>query len=286
MNLNKKLSAALATYVLVSGSAGAAPVLTEWVFSPVGQGFDGGRLVNEHLDVNGTTFFQLQQTGDRTVAFRQHAVFNIIQADSDGRLFPVEYRGGNITGIYEAYGAGKLGGAFSYGGGSLSLYQNPVSGQYASRAGVYGANLGNLIGEVRLTPGGGGILDRGGAPFVNTAIRLGGRIERLHEGYFYSGSGDDLTGARNLAISLSIGNTFVMSYSDPLRVSEVACEYAGFTGPGCTGGVYQNVPGEHIFLSVNGELKLVDVPEPGSLALFGIAMLGAAAVRRRSAPMH
>jgi hypothetical protein len=71
-------------------------------------------------------------------------------------------------------------------------------------------------------------------------------------------------------------------------VSEVACEFAGFTGPGCNGGRYANRPREYFFIGSNGQFKLAElneVPEPGTLALFGVALLAAGAVsRKRKAP--
>jgi hypothetical protein len=67
-------------------------------------------------------------------------------------------------------------------------------------------------------------------------------------------------------------------------VSEVACEYARFTGVGCNGSPYANAPGQYFFIGSSGQLKLADVAEPGSLALSGIAMLGAGfATRKRAA---
>jgi len=65
-------------------------------------------------------------------------------------------------------------------------------------------------------------------------------------------------------------------------VSEVACQFGGYTGPGCTAGTtYTATPGQNFFVSNNGQFKLAEVPEPGSLALFGIAMLGAGVAARK-----
>jgi hypothetical protein len=68
-----------------------------------------------------------------------------------------------------------------------------------------------------------------------------------------------------------------------MLVSEVACQFAGFTGAGCNGSAYANAAGQYFFLGTNGQFKLAEVPEPGSLALFGIAMLGAGVVTRKRA---
>ena len=68
-------------------------------------------------------------------------------------------------------------------------------------------------------------------------------------------------------------------------VSEVACQFSGFTGAGCNGRTYRNRPGEYFFIGSNGQFKLAevprDVPEPGSIALFGIALAAAGAVARK-----
>lgn len=65
-------------------------------------------------------------------------------------------------------------------------------------------------------------------------------------------------------------------------MNELACEFADYTGPGCGSGDFLNSPA-HYLLSNNGQFKLVDIPEPGSLSLFGIALLGVGALCRRRA---
>ncbi|WP_217619395.1 hypothetical protein, partial [Achromobacter sp. GbtcB20] len=95
----------------------------------------------------------LTPTGGTSFSFREHAVFNIVQADSNGMLFPQNFAGGNITATFVAYGTGNFSGAFKFTGGTIRMYQKPTNGQYGTTAGVYGANLGNLIASFGVLAG-------------------------------------------------------------------------------------------------------------------------------------
>jgi hypothetical protein len=105
----------------------------------------------------------------------------------------------------------------------------------------------------------------------------------LDPGYFFRSNGSDLS--TEPLLSFAFTNANPLSSPTPLLVSEVACQFAGFTGPasgtGCAGGTYANTPGQYFFVSNNGQFKLAEVPEPGSVALFGIAMLGAGFASRK-----
>jgi len=287
MNFVKKLVCAAALAFCSTTAAVAAPVLNGWVFNPAGTGYQGGQVINEYLDVNGNAFIQLNPTGGTSFSFKETAVFNIPQADSNSKLFPLNYRGGNITATFEAVGTGDFNGAFSFTGGTIRLYQNPTNGQYGSTQGFYGANLGNVIAEFSVL-GGGGLVDASGSPTNNGQVSVFAHAApgMLDSGYFFDRSGTDLSTESILSFAFTNANT--LGKPNSRLVSEVACQFGGFAGPGCKGGTYRNKPGQYFFLGTNGQLKLgreTEVPEPGSLALFGIAMLGAglAARARRKA---
>ena len=189
MKFLNKLACAAAVAVTFAGSANAGVVMNDWVFNPTGAGFSGGQNINEYLDVNGNSFIQQDMTGSRTFNFTEHSVFNIPQADSNGKLFPMNYPTGNITATFEAYGNGTLSGGFTFAGGTIKVYQNPTGGQYGTSAGYYGANLGNLIATFDVQAGGGGRVDQFGNPVSNGQVTVNAMSTPgdLMAGYFFNG---------------------------------------------------------------------------------------------------
>jgi len=288
MNFLKNLGCAAAVSLAIAGTASANPVMNDWVFNPNGGGYEAGQQVKEYLDVNGNAFIQITPTTGNNFSFREHAVFRSTQADGVGELFPISYAGGNITATFEAFGTGTFGSGFEFTGGSIKMYQNPTGGQYGSTAGTFGADLGNLIATFNVLPGGGGLVDASGSPIGNGNVSVFAKADAggLAPGYFFNSEGEDLSTKSILSFAFTNANPVSDSGLTPNLVGEVACQFAGFAGPGCNGGTYANTPGSHFFVSNNGQFKLADVaevPEPGSLALFGIAMLGAGFVSRKRA---
>jgi hypothetical protein len=280
MTFLKKLGCA-AAIALAAGTTQAAPIMNDWTFNPVGTGLASGQEVNEYLDVNGNGFIQLKATGGASFSFTEHAVFNLVQADGNGALFPVTFPGGNITATLEAVGTGSFGGSFKFTGGSIKMYQNPANGQYGTAQGYYGADLGNLIATFSVLAGGGGTVDGKGNPIDNGQVSVFTQSlpGQLAAGYFFNKNGVDMSTLKNTAFAFTNANT-VGSPTGRL-VDEVACQFSGYKGPGCGSDSYANVAGDHFFVSNNGQFKFADVPEPGSVALFGIALFGIGTLRRR-----
>ncbi|MGX4641415.1 flocculation-associated PEP-CTERM protein PepA [Massilia sp. SYSU DXS3249] len=290
MKLLKKLACTTAVAMSFAGAANAATILTDWRFNPNGGGFDNAQVIGEYLDVNGNSFIQLTPSGTNSFTFVEHAVFNILQADSNGQQFNDRFEGGNITAMFEGFGNGTFGtgsanGSFTFSGGTIRIFQNPTDGEYGSTEGIYGANLGTEIAMFDVLAGGGGEVDASGSPIANGQVSVFARATSMEPGYFFRSNGQDLSLESILAFAFTNANPIANPNSEatPNLVSEVACQYAGFTGAGCDGTAYANAPGQYFFVSNNGQFKLAEVPEPGSLALFGIAMLGAGFASRKRA---
>ena len=280
MNFLKKLGCAAAV-AFAAGTVQASPVMNDWTFNPIGGGMATGIPVNEYLDVNGNAFIQITATGTNSFSFTEHGAFNLVQADSNGGLlFPMNYTGGNISATLEARGTGTFNGAFTFTGGTIRMYQNPTN-EYGTTKGMYGANRGKLIGEFSVLAGGGGLVDASGNPTGNgqVSIRTQFKAGDLEAGYFFADNGVDMSTVSGSAFAMTNANT--TSKATANMVKEIACQFGGYVGPGCTTGTYANMPANHFFVSNNGQFKFSDIPEPGSVALFGIALFGIGALRRR-----
>ncbi|WP_217619415.1 hypothetical protein, partial [Achromobacter sp. GbtcB20] len=76
----------------------------------------------------------------------------------------------------------------------------------------------------------------------------------LDSGYFFRANGKDLSEESVLSFAFTNANT--VGRPSSRLVSEVACQFAGFSGAGCNGTTYRNRPGQYFFIGGNGQFKL------------------------------
>lgn len=284
MKLLKKLAAAAALSFAFAGGAQATTVLNDWVLNTNGSGFSTGQTVNEYLDITGLAFINLTPTSASTFTFTENGTF--ISNTFDG--FNSYNNNKVITATFSATGTGVLGsaatgttGSFTFTGGTISVYSTD-RGVYGTTAGTFGADQGTLIATFTVLAGGGGVVDASGNPVSSGNVTVNASAQApstLTPGYFFNAGGTDLSTVDLLSYALTGATT--AANVNATAASEIACQFAGYTANGC-GAAYQN-SSTAFFVSNNGSFKLNDVPEPGSLALFGIAMLGAGFASRKRA---
>ena len=285
MKFLKKLAGAAALSFAFAGAAQAATVLNNWVLNPAGSGFSSGEKINQYLDLNGLAFIQITASADGSFTFKENGTF-ISYIHDGGTGYD---NGVTLTATFTATGTGVLGtgaagtGSFTFSGGTIALYANAGGANvYNSIAGTNGADVGTLIGTFNVLAGGGGIVDASGNPVSSGNVTVNAKASApngLAADTFFTSNGFDLSAIDILSYALT-GATSATNVR-ATQASEIACEFAGYTANGC-GADYKDSESA-FFVSNSGSFKLNDVPEPGSLALFGIAMLGAGFASRKRA---
>lgn len=282
MKLLKKLAGAAALTFAFAGAAQATDVLNNWVLNTAGTGAASGQTVNQYLDITGLAFINLTPTSASTFTFTENGTF--VSNTFDG--YNTYNNGKVLTATFSATGTGVLGslttgtaGSFTFTGGTISIYSTNA-GVYGTTAGTFGADQGTLIATFNVLAGGGGIVDASGNPVSSGNVTVNSEAKApntLTPGYFFNSAGVDLSAVDLLSYALTGATT--ATNVNATAATEIACGFANYTANGC-GASYANSD-TAFFVSNNGSFKINAVPEPGSLALFGIAMLGAGVVSRK-----
>lgn len=278
----RKLTTLVALASAMGAGVASADVLNNWQFDPTSTaGAPAARVISEYWDITGNAFIDLTNGPGTTFSFTEYGVFQ--STGSDGGAGWIGEFGREVTAVLSATGVGNYASGFSFTGGTLSLYADSTF-DYGSLTGVYGANGGTstLLATLSVIPGGGGLVDANGNPVSNGIVTLLSEFTYMAPDTWFLPNGSPMGLTDTVAFAFTNANP--ISNPTTTAVKEIICEGAGATpaGTNCaTGTGYTNVAQDYVFVSNNGQFKLNTVPEPGSLALIGLGMLGLAFASRR-----
>lgn len=255
----------------------AVQAASNWYFNPTGTGLAEASLVSS-LNIGGFGFIEqsISSTHFLALDFDEHGAYQVLDASGSA-----PYSAHDITVSYHIGGyLGLFGSDFTH--GTIDIYSDSTF-DFGSTNGSFGADNGTLIAQFEVSTG-------GINPFSRQAFLQADLVSgSMATGYFFDSNGVDAAGRAGISFSLGVQNETI-DPSGTHIVPEIACEQAGFDGPGCNGSQYQPAFFDIAYSTVHDtgvatldiptlDARLVSaVPEPASalLLLTGLAVIGAA----------
>ncbi len=248
---------ALAASVALSaaGSANAA-TLTNWYLDADGAaGSDAAVLVYDYIDLNGKAYVNNTFTSATTFTFNEAGSFlsNLVDSSTSINPLKTEFTGTGTGDTTTAH--------VTFNSGTLKIFDGL-----------------NQIAQFSLLSGDGQL--QSGTVLPNGTFSLIFVATSLDAGYFFDSSMNDLS--NNVADGLTFGfattNAIYPVNPTPGERATLATIYNDAFAPDI---VQVNSNGTtELLIGNNGQFRL-SVPEPGSLALIGLGLLGFAGTRRR-----
>ena len=256
MNIFKKTFASLALASSLLAAAPAQAVLTNWILDTNGAAAGGQVTVSQFIDLTGIAYANNTFTSASTFNFNEFGLFNALSADFATLLNPA------LSATFSATGTGTTGGLLSFLSGTLNVFSG------ADNIGTF--NL--LSGSANLAAD---------TVLPNGAISLVFQATAISSGYFFTGGMLDLSTLLPETVLFGFATTNAIPIGtggaiNPALINGYNASFGGLDIP--LGTVANQVT--NVFISNNGQFQL-QIPEPGSMALLGIGLLGLALASRR-----